>query len=170
MPHTSSLFLTCRSLLDRMPNSLRTQNASDCLPESGDAANAFRLTSVAGSTRLSVVSPRSRSAGRESKRVTTCDSGANLGKYPFRTRLGSSSRARSPKLSRMGAQPRPSWEGGAGQLEHFARANRDRLHDSHRRGSDAWGHWGIVVSAMGDLPVTIYTGELFDNNVGVISP
>jgi len=62
------------------------------------------------------------------------------------------------------------WEGGAGRLEQFARENRERLHDSHRRGGEAWGRPGVVVSAMGDLPVTIYTGELFDNNVGVISP
>jgi hypothetical protein len=62
------------------------------------------------------------------------------------------------------------WEGGRGRLEEFARENRERLHDSHRRGNEAWGHRGIVVSAMGDLPVTLYTGELFDNNVGVISP
>lgn len=62
------------------------------------------------------------------------------------------------------------WQNGAGELEVFARENRERLHDSHRRGNEAWGRPGIVVSAMGNLPVTIYTGELFDNNVGVISP
>ena len=62
------------------------------------------------------------------------------------------------------------WEHSAGQLEAFARENRARLHDAHRRGNEAWGRRGIVVSAMGNLPVTLYTGELFDNNVGVISP
>lgn len=62
------------------------------------------------------------------------------------------------------------WEQGKGRLETFARENRERLHDSHRRGSEAWGRRGIAVSAMGNLPVSIYTGELFDNNVGVISP
>ena len=62
------------------------------------------------------------------------------------------------------------WEHGTGQLEAFARENRARLHDSHRRGKEAWGRRGIVVSSMGNLPVTLYTGELFDNNVGVISP
>jgi hypothetical protein len=61
------------------------------------------------------------------------------------------------------------WEHGTGQLESFARENRARLHDAHRRGNEAWGRRGIVVSAMGNLPVTLYTGELFDNNVGVIS-
>jgi hypothetical protein len=62
------------------------------------------------------------------------------------------------------------WEQGRGQLQEFASANRDRLHDSHRRGADAWGKRGVAVSSMRSLPVTIYTGELFDNNTGVVVP
>lgn len=38
------------------------------------------------------------------------------------------------------------------------------------RGEAAWGKRGVVVSAMSDLPATLYTGELFDNNVAVIVP
>ncbi len=38
------------------------------------------------------------------------------------------------------------------------------------RGSKAWGKPGIAVSQMGDLAVTLYTGELFDNNTAVIVP
>jgi len=34
----------------------------------------------------------------------------------------------------------------------------------------AWGKKGVVVSQMGDLPVTLYTGEPHDNNTAVIVP
>ena len=34
----------------------------------------------------------------------------------------------------------------------------------------AWGNLGIAVSQTGKLPVTLYTGELFDNNTAVIIP
>ncbi len=62
------------------------------------------------------------------------------------------------------------WENGHGQLRRFAEELRDRLHDADRRGSRAWGKRGIAVSSMGSLPVTVYTGELFDNNTAVIVP
>ncbi len=38
------------------------------------------------------------------------------------------------------------------------------------RGSDGWGHRGVVVRQMSTLPVTIYTGEKFDTNCAVIVP
>jgi len=38
------------------------------------------------------------------------------------------------------------------------------------RGQQGWGKRGVVVSAMGDLPVTLYTGEPWDTNVAVIIP
>ena len=62
------------------------------------------------------------------------------------------------------------WEEGKGQLERYARDNRDRLHDSHRRGSQAWNHNGVAVSQFGKLPVSLYSGDLFDSNVAVIVP
>jgi hypothetical protein len=61
------------------------------------------------------------------------------------------------------------WEGGQGRLEAFARANRERLHDSHRRGSSAWGRGGVAVSLV-NLETTIYGGDAFDNNTGVVLP
>jgi hypothetical protein len=76
----------------------------------------------------------------------------------------------SPAVPYGGREHALLWEGGAGQLESFAQENRERLHDSHRRGSEAWGKRGVAVSSMGDLPVTLYTGELFDNNTAVLLP
>lgn len=38
------------------------------------------------------------------------------------------------------------------------------------QGSSVWGKRGIVVSQMGDLPVTLYTGEIFDMNAAVVVP
>lgn len=38
------------------------------------------------------------------------------------------------------------------------------------RGRSAWGKDGVVVSLMRHLPVTLYTGEKFDTNCGVIIP
>ncbi|HHV57183.1 MAG TPA: SAM-dependent DNA methyltransferase [Firmicutes bacterium] len=37
-------------------------------------------------------------------------------------------------------------------------------------GAPAWGKSGIAISLMRNLPVTLYTGELFDNNTAVIIP
>jgi hypothetical protein len=62
------------------------------------------------------------------------------------------------------------WENGNGQLRAFAKEAKERLHDADRRGNEAWGKQGIVVSQMNHLSVTIYTGEKFDTNAAVILP
>ena len=62
------------------------------------------------------------------------------------------------------------WEKGNGQLRKFAVEVRERLHDSDRRGSQAWGKWGVAVSSMTTLQVSLYTGDLFDNNTAVVLP
>ena len=54
------------------------------------------------------------------------------------------------------------WEHGQGELANFPGVRRC--------GQQAWGKCGVAVSQMGDLPVTLYTGELFDNNTAVILP
>ncbi|MEG2689767.1 MAG: N-6 DNA methylase [Hafnia sp.] len=63
------------------------------------------------------------------------------------------------------------WENGGGQYVSFL---KERLGEngiySWLRGGNAWGKKGIVVSATGSLPVSLYTGELFDNNVSVLIP
>ncbi len=38
------------------------------------------------------------------------------------------------------------------------------------RGEGAWGRRGVVVSQTGNVPITLYTGEKFDNNTAVITP
>ena len=57
-----------------------------------------------------------------------------------------------------------------GHLREDETIRREKLHDSDRRGNQAWGKWGIAVSQMGDLPVSLYTGDKFDSNVAVIVP
>ena len=57
------------------------------------------------------------------------------------------------------------WEGWSGEL----RRRHDAGH-AYVRGKVAWGKPGVAVSSMYQLPVTLYTGELFDNNVAVILP
>lgn len=57
-----------------------------------------------------------------------------------------------------------------GHLRESEGVRRNKLHDSDRRGRQAWGKWGIAVSSMGALPVSLYSGDLFDNNVAVILP
>ena len=57
-----------------------------------------------------------------------------------------------------------------GHLREDAVIRRVRLHDSDQRGNAAWGQWGVGVSQMSNLPVTLYTGEKFDSSIAVIFP
>lgn len=63
------------------------------------------------------------------------------------------------------------WENGEGRFVDFV---RERLGDGNEgawiRGANFAGRWGVAVSSMSSLPVTLYTGELFDNNTAVIMP
>jgi hypothetical protein len=63
------------------------------------------------------------------------------------------------------------WEDGRGQFRRFLeqRLGVDGT-SSWLRGTDAWGKQGVIVTAMGKLPASIYCGDLFDNNVTVIVP
>jgi hypothetical protein len=60
------------------------------------------------------------------------------------------------------------WESGIGQLHLYAKSSRDKLHDMHESGNIAWGKKGVAINRIGDLRVTGYYGEHFDNNVAVI--
>jgi len=62
------------------------------------------------------------------------------------------------------------WENEKGSLHEYAELARERLHDAHRRGNEAWGQKAIAVSRMGKINTTLYTGELFDQNVAIILP
>lgn len=54
------------------------------------------------------------------------------------------------------------WKGGDGPISELPGARKD--------GQAAWGKTGVLVSQMNRLPVTIYSGQLFDNNSAVICP
>ena len=54
------------------------------------------------------------------------------------------------------------WQGGKGALHN--------TEGVYIRGDRGWGKRGVTVSQMGDLPVTLYTGEYVDNNAAVILP
>lgn len=57
------------------------------------------------------------------------------------------------------------WQAGKGALAELAKEGIASL-----QGEGAWGKSGVVVSLMGQLPVTLYTGESFDNNCAVVWP
>ena len=57
------------------------------------------------------------------------------------------------------------WQKGRGIL-----AERGRLGLAVPAGGMAWGRAGVAVSQMRTLPCTLYTGEIFDKNVAVVSP
>jgi hypothetical protein len=52
-----------------------------------------------------------------------------------------------------------------GGLHEYAEAGIASL-----QGADAWGQRGVVVKLTRDLSAALYTGESFDNNVGVVWP
>jgi hypothetical protein len=57
------------------------------------------------------------------------------------------------------------WQGFDGIL-----SKRQKTGESYVRGWSAFDRKGVLVSAMGELPVTFYNGELFDNNSAVVLP
>ncbi len=63
------------------------------------------------------------------------------------------------------------WENGSGELINFVEERLSKSNvSSWIRGTEAWGKKGITVSIMNDLPVSLYTGSTFDNNVSVLIP
>lgn len=63
------------------------------------------------------------------------------------------------------------WQGGSGEFLNFV---QQRLgygkEGAWIRGTEFAGRLGVAVSSMSSLPVTLYTGDLFDNNTAVILP
>lgn len=57
------------------------------------------------------------------------------------------------------------WEGGQGELVKAANEGRATI-----AGRAAWGRRGVALQKMGDLPVTLYSGDPFENVAVVISP
>ena len=57
------------------------------------------------------------------------------------------------------------WEDGKGQLEEMRQLGRASIQGSH-----AWNQEGICLGLMRRLPATIYSGQIFDMNAGVVWP
>ena len=57
-----------------------------------------------------------------------------------------------------------------GHLREDAAVRRNRLHNSDERGKAVWGKLGVLVHRMGNLPATIYSGDVYDQNGAVIAP
>jgi hypothetical protein len=63
------------------------------------------------------------------------------------------------------------WEGGEGELASFVREKlQSESTGAWLRGREAWGKKGVLVSAMGRLQVSLYLGDLFDDNSVAIIP
>jgi len=63
------------------------------------------------------------------------------------------------------------WGNGCGEFhESVARRLGPNGMSAWIRGGPAWGKKGVVVRIMKHLPVSLYSGELYDNNVSVIIP
>ena len=64
------------------------------------------------------------------------------------------------------------WEEEKGKLYKLALSVKHLNHalQNYRRGNEFWGKRGIVVSSIGKLPSTIYTGTKFDQTVAVLVP
>jgi hypothetical protein len=61
------------------------------------------------------------------------------------------------------------YEQGEGRMRALAAAQDiDRGRD--KQGVNAWGKAGVAVRLMRDLPVSLYVGNKFDNNIGVLVP
>ena len=63
--------------------------------------------------------------------------------------------------------------GGREYIVHWENRKHDVFNASKNymyRGKALWNFQGIAVSSMGTLPVTLYSGEYFDNNVGGLGP
>lgn len=64
------------------------------------------------------------------------------------------------------------WENGQGRLFNLVAKMKENGYTSGiwKAGYQVWGKRGVLVSLLGDLKCTLYTGQPFDNNCGVIIP
>jgi len=62
--------------------------------------------------------------------------------------------------------------GGREHILYWQEGKGDLVHDpgAYIRATHIWGKKGVLVSQIGDLPVTLYTGEAFDTNCSPIIP
>jgi N-6 DNA Methylase len=64
------------------------------------------------------------------------------------------------------------WENGKGRLAAYAESVRhlNTAVQRWRTGQEVWGKSGVVITCMGSLGCTLYLGDRYDNNVGVVCP
>jgi Eco57I restriction-modification methylase len=62
------------------------------------------------------------------------------------------------------------WDGDTGRVRGMSEAEREQIHNQDQSGQQAWGKVGVCVSLNKVLPVTHYSGELFDKAVAVLVP
>ncbi len=62
------------------------------------------------------------------------------------------------------------WEDGVGSLHAFNEAAKAVRKNTHLRGVHCIGEKGVLVTQMRDLPVTLYTGERYNDNTTVLLP
>jgi hypothetical protein len=61
------------------------------------------------------------------------------------------------------------YENGVGRLRALA-ASQDKDRGRDKQGKHVWNKKGVAVSCLRDLPVSLYNGVKFDNNVAMIIP
>jgi hypothetical protein len=62
------------------------------------------------------------------------------------------------------------WENGKGQLHTFNEENKAVRKNTHLRGLGILGCTGVLVTQMGGLPVSLYSGERYDDTTTVLVP
>jgi hypothetical protein len=62
------------------------------------------------------------------------------------------------------------WEDGKGQLHAFNDAHKAVRKNTHLRGVHVVGKSAVVITQMGRLPSTLYSGERYDDNMTVLMP
>jgi hypothetical protein len=64
------------------------------------------------------------------------------------------------------------WQEEKGEIYELAQSVRHLNHSAQnwQRGRDSWGRTGVVISQMGELPSTLYSGEIYDCNCCAIVP
>jgi hypothetical protein len=64
------------------------------------------------------------------------------------------------------------WEKEKGEIFKLAESVKHLNHSAQnwQRGRDSWNNKGVVISQMGDLPATLYTGDIYDCNCCAIVP
>ncbi len=69
-----------------------------------------------------------------------------------------------------GAQYVLAWDHAIDRVRGMTDADRAKIHNQDQSGQQAWGRPGVSVSLMGQLRVSLYTGERYDKATAVLVP